>query len=97
MIEENPNQVADVVDFWTFARDTGSRDPNWHLVVRAALIDTVWASVIRLLFVLVAVLRWPPVATFPQYLISGDPTGVMDPPAGPSCRRRRLFPFSGGL
>lgn len=24
--------VADVTDIWTFARDTGSRDPNWTLV-----------------------------------------------------------------
>ena len=37
VIEGNPNQVADVVDFWTFARDTGSRDPNWNLVVTRSL------------------------------------------------------------
>ena len=37
VIEGNPNQVADVVDFWTFARDTGLSDPNWHLVVTRSL------------------------------------------------------------
>jgi len=37
VIEGNPNQVTDVVDFWTFARDTGSRDPNWHLVATRSL------------------------------------------------------------
>lgn len=26
------NQVVDVTDFWTFRRDTRSRDPNWALV-----------------------------------------------------------------
>ena len=30
--EGNPNEVITVVDFWTFARDTKSRDPNWTLV-----------------------------------------------------------------
>ncbi|MDU6376817.1 MAG: TIM44-like domain-containing protein, partial [Bradyrhizobium sp.] len=25
-------KVADITDIWTFARDTGSRDPNWKLV-----------------------------------------------------------------
>ena len=28
----NPNEVITVTDFWTFARDTKSRDPNWTLV-----------------------------------------------------------------
>ncbi|MEK9672091.1 MAG: Tim44/TimA family putative adaptor protein [Rhodospirillaceae bacterium] len=28
----NPNEVITVTDFWTFARDTKSRDPNWSLV-----------------------------------------------------------------
>ncbi len=37
VIEGNPNQVTDVVDFWTFARDTGSRDPNWQLVATRSL------------------------------------------------------------
>lgn len=37
VIEGNPNQVTDVVDFWTFARDTGLRDPNWRLVATRSL------------------------------------------------------------
>ena len=37
VIEGNPNQVTDVVDFWTFARDTSLRDPNWHLVATRSL------------------------------------------------------------
>jgi len=37
VIEGNPNQVADVIDFWTFARDTRSRDPNWQLVATRSL------------------------------------------------------------
>lgn len=32
VIEGNPNQVIQVTDFWTFGRDTKSRDPNWVLV-----------------------------------------------------------------
>ncbi|MEO5335442.1 MAG: Tim44/TimA family putative adaptor protein [Magnetospirillum sp. WYHS-4] len=32
VVEGDPNLVVDVVDFWTFARDTRSRDPNWTLV-----------------------------------------------------------------
>ncbi len=32
VIEGNPTQVIDVTDFWTFARDTRSSDPNWALV-----------------------------------------------------------------
>ncbi|PIW26035.1 MAG: translocase [Rhodospirillales bacterium CG15_BIG_FIL_POST_REV_8_21_14_020_66_15] len=30
--EGNPNEVISVTDFWTFARDTKARDPNWALV-----------------------------------------------------------------
>ena len=37
VIEGNPNQVTDVVDFWTFVRDTGSSDPNWYLVATRSL------------------------------------------------------------
>ena len=37
VIEGSPNQVTDVVDFWTFARDTGSNDPNWYLVATRSL------------------------------------------------------------
>ena len=32
IIEGDPNLATDVTDFWTFARDTQSRDPNWLLV-----------------------------------------------------------------
>jgi predicted lipid-binding transport protein (Tim44 family) len=32
IIEGDPKIITDVVDIWTFARDTRSRDPNWVLV-----------------------------------------------------------------
>jgi predicted lipid-binding transport protein (Tim44 family) len=32
VIQGDPNAVSDVTDIWTFARDVGSRDPNWKLV-----------------------------------------------------------------
>jgi predicted lipid-binding transport protein (Tim44 family) len=32
----NPDKVTDVTDVWTFARDVGSRDPNWKLVATEA-------------------------------------------------------------
>ena len=32
IIDGDPNTVTPVTDFWTFARDTRSRDPNWTLV-----------------------------------------------------------------
>ncbi|MEG6508068.1 Tim44/TimA family putative adaptor protein [Methyloligella sp. 2.7D] len=32
VIEGDPETVRDVTDIWTFARDTGSSDPNWKLV-----------------------------------------------------------------
>lgn len=32
IVEGDPNKVAEVIDIWTFARDTTSRDPNWKLV-----------------------------------------------------------------
>ncbi len=32
VVEGNPEQVTDVTDVWTFARDVSSRDPNWKLV-----------------------------------------------------------------
>ncbi|MTI44344.1 putative lipid-binding transport protein (Tim44 family) [Roseibium hamelinense] len=32
VIEGDPNKVTEVVDVWTFARDTSTRDPNWKLV-----------------------------------------------------------------
>ena len=28
----DPNEVADITDIWTFAREVRSRDPNWTLV-----------------------------------------------------------------
>ncbi|MBM08908.1 MAG: translocase [Magnetovibrio sp.] len=33
----NPNEVITVIDFWTFARDTRARDPNWILVATRSL------------------------------------------------------------
>jgi predicted lipid-binding transport protein (Tim44 family) len=32
VIEGTPGKVVDMIDVWTFARDTSSRDPNWKLV-----------------------------------------------------------------
>lgn len=32
LIDGDPEQVAEVTDIWTFARDLKSRDPNWKLV-----------------------------------------------------------------
>lgn len=32
VIEGDPNQVSEVTDIWTFARNTRARDPNWKLV-----------------------------------------------------------------
>ena len=32
VIEGDPTRVDTLIDLWTFARDTGSRDPNWQLV-----------------------------------------------------------------
>jgi predicted lipid-binding transport protein (Tim44 family) len=31
VVEGDPEKVVKVDDIWTFARDTGSRDPNWRL------------------------------------------------------------------
>ncbi|MDB5545803.1 MAG: calcium-binding protein [Hyphomicrobiales bacterium] len=36
IIEGNGDKVVDMVDVWTFARDTTSRDPNWRLVATEA-------------------------------------------------------------
>jgi predicted lipid-binding transport protein (Tim44 family) len=33
IIDGDPQRVEDLVDLWTFARDTRSRDPNWLLLV----------------------------------------------------------------
>lgn len=32
VVDGDPETVVEVRDVWTFARDTGSRDPNWKLV-----------------------------------------------------------------
>jgi predicted lipid-binding transport protein (Tim44 family) len=32
VIEGDRDHVESVTDIWTFARDTGSSDPNWTLV-----------------------------------------------------------------
>ncbi len=32
IIEGDPNEVTQITDIWTFARNTRSRDPNWTLV-----------------------------------------------------------------
>ena len=36
VIEGSPEQVADVFDLWTFAREVDARDPNWRLVATEA-------------------------------------------------------------
>ncbi len=35
VVEGNPDQTTELVDLWTFARDTRSADPNWMLVTTA--------------------------------------------------------------
>ena len=35
VVEGEPGQTVELVDLWTFARDTRSRDPNWLLVATA--------------------------------------------------------------
>lgn len=37
VVDGDPNAVVTVTDFWTFARDTKSRDPNWTLVATRSL------------------------------------------------------------
>ena len=32
VVDGDPNQVTQITDIWTFARNTRSRDPNWTLV-----------------------------------------------------------------
>ena len=32
VIDGNPEKIADLADVWTFAREIGTRDPNWRLV-----------------------------------------------------------------
>jgi predicted lipid-binding transport protein (Tim44 family) len=36
VIDGNAERVTDVTDVWTFARDVGSRDPNWKVVATEA-------------------------------------------------------------
>ena len=36
IIDGNPDKVVDMIDIWTFARETSSRDPNWRLVATEA-------------------------------------------------------------
>jgi len=36
VVDGSPDTVADVTDVWTFARDLGTRDPNWKLVATEA-------------------------------------------------------------
>ena len=36
LIEGDENTVAEVKDYWTFARDLSSRDSNWKLVATEA-------------------------------------------------------------
>ncbi|MFW5678784.1 MAG: Tim44/TimA family putative adaptor protein [Pseudomonadota bacterium] len=36
VLDGDPQHLAEVVDVWSFARDTASRDPNWLLVATSA-------------------------------------------------------------
>lgn len=36
VVEGSADQVADVTDIWTFARDISSADPNWRLIATAS-------------------------------------------------------------
>ena len=37
IVEGDPDKIVSVTDFWTFARDTRSRDPNWSLAATRSL------------------------------------------------------------
>ena len=37
IVDGDPETITEVTDFWTFARDTRSRDPNWTLVATRSL------------------------------------------------------------
>ncbi len=37
VVDGDASAVTEVTDFWTIARDTGSRDPNWTLVATRSL------------------------------------------------------------
>ncbi|MCY1249974.1 Tim44-like domain protein [compost metagenome] len=36
LVEGDQENVVEIRDLWTFARDTRSRDPNWKLVATEA-------------------------------------------------------------
>lgn len=36
VVDGNPDKVVDIVDIWTFSRDTKSQDPSWFLVATEA-------------------------------------------------------------
>jgi predicted lipid-binding transport protein (Tim44 family) len=36
IVDGDPDHAAEKTDFWSFARDTGSADPNWALVATAS-------------------------------------------------------------
>ena len=36
VVDGNAEKVSEVTDVWTFARDVGTRDPNWKLVATEA-------------------------------------------------------------
>ena len=36
VVEGDPKKVREVTDIWTFAREVGSRNPNWKLVATEA-------------------------------------------------------------
>jgi predicted lipid-binding transport protein (Tim44 family) len=36
VVDGNPDHVTEVIDIWTFAREIGSRDPNWKLIATEA-------------------------------------------------------------
>jgi predicted lipid-binding transport protein (Tim44 family) len=37
VVDGDPDKIVSVTDFWTFARDTRSRDPNWSLAATRSL------------------------------------------------------------
>ena len=37
VVDGNANQISEITDIWTFARDLSSRDPNWGLVAPRSL------------------------------------------------------------
>ncbi|MBC7906988.1 MAG: Tim44/TimA family putative adaptor protein [Rhodospirillaceae bacterium] len=39
IVEGDPQRIVDVVDLWTFSRDTRAKDPNWQLAATRAAED----------------------------------------------------------